>query len=433
MAKIKNIQARYIIDSRGNPTVEADVILSNGIRGRSSVPSGASTGDKEALELRDNDVKWCGKGVEKAINNIHKYISPKLIGQSIDDMKNIDYKMLEIDGTNNKSYLGANAMLAVSLASVGAGAKSNQMPLYKYIGQHFNTTHYSMPIPMMNILNGGSHADNTVDIQEFMIMPINFDSYHNALRAGTEIFHSLKTILKNKQYSTAIGDEGGFAPNLGSNEEALECIIEAISEAGYSPKKDILLALDVAASEFYDSTSNIYYLESENKRLNSAELIMYYEKLCTDYPIISIEDGLDQNDWEAWSLLNKNLGNKVQIVGDDLTVTNPILLQKAIDAKAMNAILIKLNQIGTFTETLQAIKLAQANGFGTIISHRSGETESSFIADLAVATNSGQIKTGSLCRTDRTAKYNQLLRIEENEKYLLNYANKEYLGCQKNK
>ena len=433
MAKIKNIQARYIIDSRGNPTVEADVILSNGIIGRSSVPSGASTGEKEALELRDNGAKWFGKGVEKAINNIHNHIRSKLIGQLIDDIENIDCIMLEIDGTNNKSYLGANAMLAVSLASINAGAKSNQMPVYKYIGQHFNATRYSMPIPMMNILNGGSHADNTVDIQEFMIMPINFDSYHNALRAGTEIFHSLKTILKNKQYSTAIGDEGGFAPNLGSNEEALECILEAVSAAGYSPKKDILLALDVAASEFYDSTSNIYYLESENKRLSSAELIMYYEKLCTDYPIISIEDGLDQNDWEAWSFLNKKLGNKVQIVGDDLTVTNPVLLQQAIDVKAMNAILIKLNQIGTFTETLEAIQLAQTNGFGTIISHRSGETESSFIADLAVATNSGQIKTGSLCRTDRTAKYNQLLRIEENENYLLNYANKEYLGCKKNK
>ena len=433
MAKIKNIQARYIIDSRGNPAVEADVILSNGIIGRSSVPSGASTGDKEALELRDNDAKWCGKGVDKAIHNIHKHIRPKLMGQSIDDIEKIDGTMLEIDGTNNKSYLGANAMLAVSLASFNAGAKSNQIPLYKYIGQHFNATHYSMPIPMMNILNGGSHADNTVDIQEFMIMPINFDSYHNALRAGTEIFHSLKKILKNKQYSTSIGDEGGFAPNLGSNEEALECILEAISAAGYSPKNDILLALDVAASEFYDSASDIYYLESENKRLNSEELIMYYEKLCIDYPIISIEDGLDQNDWKAWSQLNKNLGNKVQIVGDDLTVTNPMLLKQAIDAQAMNAILIKLNQIGTFTETLQAIQLAQANGFGTIISHRSGETESSFIADLSVATNSGQIKTGSLCRTDRTAKYNQLLRIEENENYLLNYANKEYLGCQKNK
>ena len=433
MEKIKDIQARYILDSRGNPTVEADVILSNGIIGRSSVPSGASTGDKEALELRDHDMHWCGQGVEKAINNIHKYIKPSLLGKRINNIQNIDSTMIEIDDTQNKSKLGANAMLAVSLASVNAGAQSNHMSLYCYIGQHANTKQYTMPMPMMNILNGGSHADNTVDIQEFMIMPINFDSYHKALRAGVEIFHSLKKILKNKKYSTAIGDEGGFAPNLNSNEEALECILDAIQVAGYKPEVDILLALDVAASEFYDKNSNIYYLESENKRLNASELIMYYKKLCSDYPIISIEDGLDQNDWESWSSLNKLLGNKIQIVGDDLTVTNQVLLQKAIESKAMNAILIKLNQIGTFTETLQTIQLAQKNDLGTIISHRSGETESSFIADLAVATNSGQIKTGSLCRTDRTIKYNQLLRIEEQEKYLLQYANKEYLGCQKNK
>ena len=440
MSQIKNIQARYILDSRGNPTVEADVILSNGIIGRAAVPSGASTGDKEALELRDKKPEWGGKGVQKAIDNIDLYIKPALQDCAIADIPKIDSIMLNIDGTTNKSKLGSNAILAVSLASVQAHANNENCLLYEIIQEYYNnpTSLYSMPIPMMNIINGGSHADNTVDIQEFMIMPINFTNYKDALRAGTEIFHSLKRILKTYNYSTAIGDEGGFAPNLRSNEEAIECILEAIHAANYSPGKDIYLALDVAASEFYNTTNKTYVLESDNKQLDAIQLINYYKKLCEDYPIISIEDGLDQNDWESWSLLNNSLGDSVQIVGDDLTVTNPKLLQNAIDCQAINSILIKLNQIGTFTETLQTIELAQENGLGTIISHRSGETENTFIADLAVATNAGQIKTGSLCRTDRTAKYNRLLRIEEhhnlctaNTNNKIKYANRKYLGCEK--
>ena len=431
MSKIQNIQARYILDSRGNPTVEADIILSNGIIGRAAVPSGASTGDKEALELRDKSTAWHGKGVNKAIANIHNHIKPELIGISINNILKIDSSLIAIDGTKNKSKLGANAMLAVSLACVQAAAKDQNMLLYQFIGHNFFNQKYSMPIPMMNILNGGSHADNTVDIQEFMIMPINFDNYQDALCAGTEIFHSLKKILKKRNYNTAIGDEGGFAPNLSSNEEAIECILEAIHDANYNSTKQIALALDVAASEFYDRKNQTYQLESENKYLNSDQLIQYYQKLCTQYPIYSIEDALDQNDWQAWSELNKTLGSSIQIVGDDLTVTNKTLLQKSIDLNAMNAILIKLNQIGTFTETVDTIKLAQKNKMGTIISHRSGETENTFIADLAVASNSGQIKTGSLCRTDRTAKYNQLLRIDEFENFSLKYATKQSLGCER--
>ena len=443
MSKIKNIQARYILDSRGNPTVEADVILANGLKGRASVPSGASTGDKEALELRDKLSEWHGKGVQAAINNIETYIQPALIGCEIEDINQIDSIMLDVDGTDNKSKLGANAMLAVSLASVQAHANYVNCELYEIIYKHYTANpsknKYSMPIPMMNILNGGSHADNTVDIQEFMIMPVNFSNYRDALRAGTEIFHSLKSILKQRKYSTAIGDEGGFAPNLQSNEEALECILEAIHNTDYISGKDIFLALDVAASEFYNLKEGTYFLESDNAKLEAKELIQYYSNLCNDYPILSIEDGLDQNDWDSWNILNQEIGITTQIVGDDLTVTNPKLLQKAINQSSMNAILIKLNQIGTFTETLQTIKLAQNHGFGTIISHRSGETENTFIADLAVATNSGQIKTGSLCRTDRTAKYNRLLRIEEHynqssnrSRSKLQYANINYLGCQKN-
>ena len=430
MSEIQNIQARYILDSRGNPTVEADVILSNGIIGRAAAPSGASTGDKEALELRDQSTYWCGKGVNQAISNIHNYIKPALIGLAISDILKIDSIMLDLDGTDNKSKFGANAILAVSLASVQAAALDQNMLLYQFIGDHFFDKKYSMPMPMMNILNGGSHADNTVDIQEFMIMPINFDNYQDALRAGTEIFHSLKKILKKRNYNTSIGDEGGFAPNLSSNEEAIECILEAIHAANYDSSGQISLALDVAASEFYNNDKQTYHLESENKYLNAEQLIQYYEKLCNQYPIVSIEDALDQNDWQAWSELNQKLGSNVQIVGDDLTVTNKKLLQKSIDLNAMNAILIKLNQIGTFTETVDTIKLAQNNQLGTIISHRSGETENTFISDLAVASNSGQIKTGSLCRTDRTAKYNQLLRIDESENFSLQYANKKYLGCE---
>ena len=418
-AQITDIKSRQIIDSRGNPTVEVDICLKNGTVGRASVPSGASTGDKEALELRDKADQWCGKGVSRALNNINNHIKPALLEQSCLDITNIDNIMLNLDGTENKSKLGANAILAVSLATVQAGANYNKISLFQYIYEYLkgkdsfkSCPHFIAPVPMMNILNGGSHADNNVDIQEFMIMPVNFSTYSDALQAGVEIFHTLKLLLKQKGYSTAIGDEGGFAPNLQSNAEALELILEATNNAGYVPGNNIFLALDVAASEFYDSKSQTYQLES-TKEMTSLELINYYKLLCSKYPIKSIEDGLDQNDWDAWKILNANLGDKTQIVGDDLTVTNPKILQKAIDLKAMNSILIKLNQIGTFTETLEAINLAQKNKFKTIISHRSGETENTFIADLAVACNAGQIKTGSLCRTDRTAKYNQLLRIEE--------------------
>ena len=417
---IKDIQARFVLDSRGNPTVEADVILDNGTLGRSSVPSGASTGDKEALELRDKDTAWCGKGVNQAIANIHNDIKPQLKGQLCHDIENIDNLMIQLDGTENKSNLGANAMLAVSLANVQAGANSQGQCLYEYIYKYIKNKNKSinptLPIPMMNILNGGSHADNTVDIQEFMIMPAKFSNYKEVLQCGTEIFHALKSKLKESTYNTNIGDEGGFAPDLKSNEEAIELILSAIEKAKYQPGKNVFLALDVAASEFYLESENKYFLESENKKLSPLELIEYYKKLCDKYPIVSIEDGLDQNDWVSWSMLNQTLGKKIQIVGDDLTVTNPKLLKKSINLQAMNSILVKLNQIGTFTETLNTIILAKENNFSTIISHRSGETENTFIADLAVATGAGQIKTGSLCRTDRTAKYNQLLRIEETMK-----------------
>ena len=436
---IKNIKARFILDSRGNPTVEADVYLTNGIMGRASVPSGASTGDKEALELRDGKPHWNGKGVNQAVSNIHTKIKPKLIGESPLNIHKIDHLLLKLDGTENKSNLGANAMLAVSLANVQAGANNQKTALFEYIYKYLNPNDflcpkYCMPIPMMNILNGGSHADNSVDIQEFMIVPIGFSNYLDALRAGTEIFHSLKTILKKNGFNTSIGDEGGFAPMLNNNEEAIAFILEAIIKSNYKPGEEIFLALDVAASEFYNKKNKTYFLESENKEFTALQLIDYYQTLCSQYPIVSIEDGLDQNDWKSWHLLNALLGDKIQIVGDDLTVTNSKLLQRAIDSQAMNAILIKLNQIGTFTETLDAIQLAQKYNLGTIISHRSGETENTFIADLAVATGAGQIKTGSLCRTDRTAKYNQLLRIIEactSKKGELVYGTKNHLGCQK--
>lgn len=410
--KIQNIQSRLVLDSRGFPTVEAEVYFSNGAKGQACVPSGASTGDKEALELRDGKKSWLGKGVNKALNNIEKHIKPQIIGKDPFNIYDIDQIMINIDGTENKSMLGANATLAVSLAVVRAGAASNQQPLFEYIAHNIlgnKPKEYIMPIPMMNILNGGSHADNNVDIQEFMIVPSKFRNYPEALQAGTEVFHTLKEILKKQNYNTSIGDEGGFAPNLRNNEEAIDLILDAIDKAGYNQK--IKLALDVAASELYNKQLNNYYLNS--RAYEPEELINYYKKLCSNYPIISIEDGLDQNDWGGWIKLNKLLGHKAQIVGDDLTVTNPKLLNKAIKQKAMNAILIKLNQIGTVSETLQAIALAQKNELGVIISHRSGETEDTFISDLSVATRAGQIKTGSLCRTDRTAKYNQLLRIEE--------------------
>ena len=411
-ATIQNIIARYILDSRGNPTVEVDVILSNGILGRAAVPSGASTGVYEALELRDMGTSYMGKGVQNAIDNIHNKIKPILINCCINDIKKIDELMLNEDGSDNKSNLGANSILGVSLACLKAGANANQLPLFRYINELY-PNQFKMPIPMMNILNGGSHADNLLDIQEFMIYPDGFSSFEESLQAGTEIFHNLKKILKKNKYNTNIGDEGGFAPSLKSNQEALDLIMEAIQIAGYKPEEEINLALDVAASEMYNKETQLYKLKAENKEYSNQEMIDYYSHLAKEYPIVSIEDGLDENDWKGWSQLTEKIGDNVQIVGDDLTVTNYNRLKKAIELNAINAILIKLNQIGSFTETMDTIKLAQENNLGIIISHRSGETEDTTIADLAVATGVGQIKTGSLCRTDRTAKYNQLLRIEE--------------------
>ena len=410
---IKNIKARYILDSRGNPTIETDIILNNGILGRAAVPSGASTGKYEALELKDKDkTKYLGNSVNNAIQNIHQKIKPLLINVNINNIEEIDNIMLEADGTSNKKNFGANSILGVSLSCLHAGAKANKSPLFSFINQLYPSK-MTMPIPMMNILNGGVHADNSLDIQEFMIFPKGINTFPEALRAGTEIFHNLKSILKNKKYNTNIGDEGGFAPSLSKNEDAIELILEAIIKAGYIPEKEICLALDVAASEMYDKKKKLYNLQSENKELNSDELIKYYSTLCKKYPIVSIEDGLDEDDWTGWQTLCRKIGKEVQIVGDDLTVTNFNRLEKAISKKAINAILIKLNQIGTFTETMKTISHAKNHNLGVIVSHRSGETEDTTIADLAVATGSGQIKTGSLCRTDRTCKYNQLLRIEE--------------------
>jgi len=439
--KIQNILSRMILDSRGFPTIEVEIFLDNGLSATACVPSGASTGDKEALELRDQQLShWHGKGVDKAINNINTILKPKLLGLSPSNIQMIDQLMIELDGTENKSHIGANAILAVSLACSRVAAKSHNQTLVNYLFNNFHkekkldessTIHLDcvMPAPMMNILNGGSHADNNVDIQEFMIMPVGFKTYSLALKAGMEIFHTLKKLLKKINYSTAIGDEGGFAPMLESNEEALQLIAKAIDQSGYKLGKQIVLALDVAASELYNKNKKTYYLN--NQDYSSLELIEYYKDLCEKYPIVSIEDGLDQNDWKHWNVLNMILGDTVQIVGDDLTVTNTRLLQKAINQKSMNAILIKLNQIGTVSETIDAIKLAQKNNLGVIISHRSGETEDTFISDLAVATNAGQIKTGSLCRTDRTAKYNQLLRIEELLKNNVVYAQDNFIKYEK--
>ena len=405
---IKNIIAREILDSRGNPTVEVDVFLEDGHFGRAAVPSGASTGEFEAVELRDNDKnRYNGKGVLKAVFNVNEEISKALIGTDINDQSKIDKIMIDLDGTENKSRLGANAILGVSLAAIRAASNANNIPLYKYLGDKENL---KMPMPMMNILNGGSHANNTVDIQEFMIFPFGASTFSNALQIGTEIFHKLKYELDQKGLNTAVGDEGGFAPNLNSNEEAIEIIIKSIEKAGYKPGEEVFIALDVAASEIFDNGK--YNLESENKAFSSSEMIDYLGSLAKKYPIISIEDGLDENDWEGWANMNRALGSNIQIVGDDLTVTNPQKLQKSIDEKSMNSILIKLNQIGTVSETIQSIELAKSHGFNYIISHRSGETEDTFIADLAVAMDGGQIKTGSVCRSDRTAKYNRLLLIE---------------------
>ena len=406
---IKNIKAREILDSRGNPTVEVDVFLENGVFGRAAVPSGASTGEYEAAELRDNDKsRYSGKGVLNAVNNVNNEINKTLIGTDVNDQTKIDNILINLDGTQNKSRLGANAILGVSLASARAASTVNDIPLYQHLG---TTNDFIMPVPMMNILNGGSHANNTVDIQEFMIFPFGASTFSEALRIGTEIFHKLKSELHKKGLNTAVGDEGGFAPNLSSNEEAIEIILKSIEKAGYKPGEEVFLALDVAASELYENGE--YNLMSENKAFSSSEMTSYLESLVEKYPIISIEDGLDENDWDGWKKLTKNLGQNVQIVGDDLTVTNITRLQKAIDNKSMNSILIKLNQIGTLSETIQAVELARKVNYGAVISHRSGETEDTFIADLSVAMGMGQIKTGSISRSDRVSKYNQLLRIEE--------------------
>ena len=410
MSIISNIKARQVIDSRGNPTVEVDIYLNDGTIGRAAVPSGASTGSREAVELRDGGIDFLGKGVMNAVNNVNTIIAPKLIGLDSINFQNIDNMLIELDGSDNKSILGANAILGVSLANVRAASIYTKKPLYEFINYQEN---YLMPIPMMNIVNGGSHANNNIDIQEFMIMPIGAKSFSNAMQIGVEVFHNLKNILSSKGHTTAIGDEGGFAPNLKSNEEAIEIIVQAIEKTRYDIGDDVALALDVAASEFFNSETNLYDLQSEGASWSSQELIDYYKKLCSKYPILSIEDGLDENDWDGWVSLNTELGDSVQLVGDDLTVTNAKILSKAIDLGCMNSILIKLNQIGTVTETIDTISLANNHNYSSIVSHRSGETEDTFIADFCVAMNTGMIKTGSASRTDRTAKYNQLLRIEE--------------------
>lgn len=410
MSEIVDVYAREILDSRGNPTLEVEVFLESGAFGRAAVPSGASTGEREAMELRDGDKsRYLGKGVLQAVDNVNNVIAEEVIGMEADDQVGIDMKMIELDGTEYKTKLGANAILGVSLAVAKAAAEEAGQPLYKYIG---GANARELPLPMMNIINGGSHADNNVDIQEFMVMPAGATCFKEALRMGAEIFHALKNVLKSKGYSTAVGDEGGFAPNLKSNEEALEVIMEAIVKAGYKPGEDVLLALDVAASELFSDGK--YTLENETQKVKTAvEMVDFYEDLVNRYPIISIEDGLAENDWDGWKLLTERLGKRIQIVGDDLFVTNPKILKEGIQKGIANSILIKLNQIGTLTETLEAIEMAKRAGYTTVISHRSGETEDTTLADLAVAVNSGQIKTGSLCRTDRVAKYNQLLRIED--------------------
>ncbi|PHS19097.1 MAG: phosphopyruvate hydratase [Kangiella sp.] len=423
MSNIKNIIGREILDSRGNPTVEAEVILENGIIGLACSPSGASTGSREAIELRDNDdSRYMGKGVLKAVKNINEIIKPKLIGISINDQSLIDQIMIDLDGTDNKSVLGANSILAVSLAAVKAAAKENKRPLHQQIGSGVK-----LPVPMMNIINGGAHADNNVDIQEFMILPVGAPSFAEALRYGTEIFHALKSVLQAKGLSTSVGDEGGFAPNLGSNEEAIQAIVEAVDKAGYKLGEDIFIGLDVASSEFYKDGK--YELEGEGKSLTSEEFACFLEDWVNRYPIISIEDGMDEGDWDGWKILTEKLGHRVQLVGDDLFVTNTKILAEGIEKKVANSILIKVNQIGTLTETIAAIKMAHDAGYTVVVSHRSGETEDTTIADLAVASNAGQIKTGSLCRSDRVAKYNELLRIEERLGDKAIYPGKDAFNC----
>ncbi|MFN6082154.1 MAG: phosphopyruvate hydratase, partial [Bacteroidota bacterium] len=409
MSQIINIHARQILDSRGNPTVEAEVITEGGALGRAAVPSGASTGAHEAAELRDGDKKvYMGKGVLKAVENVNMEISDRLIGMDVFEQNEIDGQMLKLDGTDNKSKLGANAVLAVSLACAKAAAVESNMPLYRYVG---GVNANTLPIPLMNILNGGAHADNSIDFQEFMIMPVKADSFSEALRMGTEVFHHLKAVLKKKGYSTNVGDEGGFAPNIPSNEEAIETVLKAIEEAGYKPGKDIYIAMDAATTEFYDEKTGIYTFKKSDKReMDSAGMVAYWKEWTNKYPIISIEDGMAEDDWKGWAELTTAIGGKVQLVGDDLFVTNSKRLAKGIEEGVANSILVKVNQIGSLTETIDAVNLATRNAYTNIMSHRSGETEDTTIADLAVALNSGQIKTGSESRTDRIAKYNQLIR-----------------------
>lgn len=411
MPYIVDVYAREVLDSRGNPTVEVEVTTESGAFGRAIVPSGASTGEHEAVELRDNDQnRYLGKGVLKAVENVNEIIAPEILGYDVTDQLLIDKMMIELDGTHNKSKLGANAILAVSIAVAKAAANYYDIPLYRYFG---GFSAHQLPTPMMNILNGGAHADWCIDIQEIMIMPVGAKTFKDALRMGAEVFHSLKSVLKCKNCNTAVGDEGGYAPNLESNEAALEAVMEAIQKAGYEPGKDVLLAMDVASSEFYNKATKKYVLKSEKKELTAEEMVSFYEQLVKKYPIISIEDGLDENDWEGWKVLTKRLGKKVQLVGDDLFVTNPKRLSRGIEQGVANSILIKVNQIGTLTETFEAVEMAKRAGYTAIISHRSGESEDTTIADIAVALNAGQIKTGSASRTDRIAKYNQLLRIED--------------------
>ncbi len=412
MSVILDIVARQILDSRGNPTIEVEVQTENGIIGRAAVPSGASTGKHEAVELRDGDPsEYMGKGVLKACYNVNEVIADELIGADVFEQIDIDQTMIDLDGTDNKAKLGANAILGVSLAVAKAAALELEQPLYRYIG---GVSARTLPVPLMNILNGGKHADNSIDFQEFMVMPVGADTFSEGLRWGTEIFHNLKKVLHDKGHSTNVGDEGGFAPNLKSNVEAIEIVLQAIEKSGFRPGEDIMIAMDAAASEFYNAQEKVYHLHfSTGEKLTSEEMVAYWTNWCNKYPILSIEDGLDEDDWSGWKALNASIGNRVQLVGDDLFVTNVKRLQKGIDEKCANSILIKVNQIGTLTETINAVNLATRNRFTSIMSHRSGETEDTTIADLAVALNTGQIKTGSASRSDRVAKYNQLLRIEE--------------------
>lgn len=412
MSAIINIHARQILDSRGNPTIEVEVITENGFMGRAAVPSGASTGIHEAVELRDGDkAKYLGKGVLKAVNNVNTTLNNELKGLYVTDQVLIDKTMLDIDGTPNKGVLGANAILGVSLAVANAAAQETGQPLFRYVG---GVSANTLPMPMMNILNGGSHADNSVDFQEFMIMPVGAESFSHAIRMGAEIFHNLKDVLKKKGYSTNVGDEGGFAPNLKSNEEAVQLILQAIEKAGYAPGEDVFLTLDPAASEYFIKEEKVYHLhKSTGDKLTPAEMVDYWADWVNKYPIVSIEDGMDEDDWDGWALMTKKLGSKIQLVGDDLFVTNVERLQKGIEGQVANSILVKVNQIGSLTETIQAVNLAYKNKYTAVMSHRSGETEDTTIADLAVALGTGQIKTGSACRSERIAKYNQLLRIEE--------------------